>query len=793
MSILMRELVQACRQARRTPLITLAGTATLAIAIGATTFLYGLLYGIVHRPLPYPDPEALVQITSGREQGSLTGGFSLAEFRDWKDESRSYSGLALFSSDQFSVVLPGAPARPLHGAVVSDGFFELFGAPMRLGRGLTAADAASPSVVISERLWRTWLGADPGVLNRTLLIAGDPYTIVGVADGTLALPEERTDLFMPVEFRRLTAPPAWGMRGFRAFSLVGRLDSGVSLAGARDEADRIVAAWQERYPRFSAGLRATVTGLREQLYGDAQAGLRLLLTTVAIVLVIAALNVAGLLIARDTGRQYEIAVRRALGATPGHLWRQSLIESALMAVVGTVSGVGLSVMAVRALQVRPPAGLPRVEAVGIDGPVLAVTAGIAVAVTLLLGTVLARRSARMAPAAVLQYGRTRQGGRHQLRQALAVGQVVMTFAVLVVALVLTSGLRQLVGAATGLREGRMVALSVAGADRSLLDRVLPKLAALPGVEAAGVTSSLPPHVSQMQTTVRPLPGSASSEPVPVDIVAVSPGTLDALGLKLLEGRFFSGADLTGGARSLVISARAASQLFPHVSPVGRNLPFGPSAPGQPPPVVVGVVDDVRYRGLDAAPEGAIYMPYTQRTFDAMHLVVRSRMDGLQVASEVRKVVAAEAPYQAVAEPRSLAALVGEASSAPRLRLRIVAALSALALLLSALGVYGVLAETVASRRQEFAVRSALGARPSHLRMQVITYGMRLIVVGLALGVVPAYLLSRALPHVLGGVVAAGPGIYALAALLLVLVGLSATWWPALRAGTSSPAQALQAN
>lgn len=787
---LSREITRGLRQLQRAPLVTAAAVATLGLGIGATTLLYGLLYGVLQRPLPYPDPDALVQIASARGQGGAPGGFSLDEFRDWESESRSYSELALFSSDQFSVVLPGDTARPLQGAVVSDGFFGLLGNPLRLGRALGPDDGAAPYVVISERLWRTRLNADPGILHRTLLIKGEPFTIVGVANRTLELPAESTDLWLPLAFRRLTAPPAWGMRGFRAFTVIARLERGVTLDGARDEAGRIVADWQRRYPRFSANLSATVTGLRDQLYGHAGPGLRLLFACVAGVMLIAALNVSGLLIARDAGRRYDTAIRRALGATPARLWRESLVESAGIAVGGVLSGVGLAALAVKALQARPPAGLPRLQGVAIDSPVLVVAAGLAMGVTLLLGTILARRAARTPAAAVLHYGRGLKGDPRRLHQILVVSQVVLAFVLLVASLLLTSGLRQLLAAGTGLSDTRLLALTLAGAPRPFLDRVLPELAALPGVQAAGVTSSLPPHLSQMQTTIAPPPGPGPSDPVPVDIVAVSPGTLDALGLTLVDGRLFSDADLSSATRSFVISARAAARLFPGASAVGRALPFGPSGSGTPPPVIIGIVSDVRYRGLDAAPEGTIYMPYTQRTFEVMHLVVRSRTDDRRIAADVRELVARADPNQAVADGRSMAALIAEASSTPRLRLRIVGALAGLALLLAALGLHGVLAETVASRRPEFAVRSALGASPRDLRAHVIAQGMRLVGLGVALGALPAYAVSRALPAVVSGTSAADPVTYVLAVLLIAVVGLAATWWPAARAASRSPAQLL---
>ena len=787
---LSREITRALRQSRRAPIASAAAVGTLALGIGATTLLYGLLYGVLKRPLPYPDPDALVQITSAREQGGEPGGFSLDEFRDWQLESRSYTGMALFAGDQLSVVLPGDTARPLQGAVVTSGFFGLLGNPVLLGRGLTPDDDASSSVVISDRLWRTRLNGDPGILGRTLLIKGEPFTIVGVANRTIGLPGESTDLWLSLESRRATAPAAWGMRGFRAFSVIARLERRVNLDAARDEAGRIAAGWQQRYPRFSANLSATVTGLRQQLYGHAGPGLQLLFACVAGVMLIAALNVAGLLIARDAGRRYETALRRALGATPAALWRASVAESAVLAIAGVVSGVGLAALAVQALQSRPPAGLPRLQAVVIDGPVLALAAGLALAITLLLGTILGRRAARTPASAVLRYGRGTAGGRGRLHQTLVVSQVVLSFVLLASTLLMTSGLRQLLEADTGLSNDRVLALTLAGAPRPFLDRVLPELAALPGVEAAGVTSSLPPHLSQMQTTIAPPLNVGSAEPVPVDIVAVSPGTFDTLGLRLLEGRFFADADLSSGTRSFVISARAAARLFPGTSAVGRALPFGPSATGTPHPVVIGVVGDVRYRGLGAPPEGTLYMPYTQRTFEVMHLVVRPRAAGHDIAADVRRLVGRADPHQAVADARSMAGLIAEASSGPRLRLKIVGALTGLALLLAGLGLHGVLAEAVESRRQEFAVRLALGARPGGVRLQVVVHGMRLIGLGLALGAVPAYAVSRVLPAALSGASAADPSAYGLAVLLIVIVGLAATWWPAARAARRSPAQLL---
>ena len=791
MTALFRELTHAWRHARRSPAASTAAVATLALGIGATTLLYSLLYGVLQRPLPYADPEALVQITSARGASGPPGGLSLEEFRDWQDESRSYEAVALFAADQVSVLLPNDTARPLPGAVVSGGFFDLLGMRMRLGRGLTPGDDAAPHVVISESMWRTRLNADPAVLDRTLVIAGAPFTIVGVADRALALPGRGTDLWLPVEFRRLTAPRSWNMRGFRAFSVVARLKPGVTAAAAREEAERIAAGWRARHPRFNADVSVTVTGLRERLYGEAGAGLWLLFACVGGVMIIATMNVAGLLVARDAERRYDTAVRRALGATPARLWRQSIVEAGATAAAGALAGLGLAGLALAGIRARPPAGLPRLEAVALDGPILAMTVAVTAGVTILLGMILGRRAARMPASAVLQYARGQAGAGRRLQQSLVVCQVAMSFALVVASLLLTSGLRQLLGAGTGLPDGRVIALTVAGAGRPFLDRLLPELAALPGVEATGVTSALPPHLSQMQTTIAPPAGSAASDAVPVDIVAVSPGTMDALGLRLREGRFISEADLSSAAAAFVISARAAERLYGAASPIGRALPFGPSAPDARAPIVVGVVDDVQYRGLGAAPEGTIYMPYTRRTFDVMHLVVRSASGGAETAATVRRLAARVDPNQAVADARTLDALVHEASSTPRVRARIVGVLTGLALLLAALGLHGVLAATIAARKQEFAVRAALGAGPGALRAHVIFDGMRMVVIGLALGLAPAYILSRALTAALSGAAPAGAAAYTLGALLIVAVGLTATWWPAARAAAGSPARALQ--
>lgn len=778
---LLRELTQAWRHARRTPFTTTASVLTLALGIGATTLLYGLLYGIVQRPLPYPDPASLVQISSARDEGGTRGGFSLAEFRDWQDESRSYASLALFAGDRISMLIPGDTARPVQGAVVSGGFFHLLGNPVRVGRPLTPDDDTLAAVVISERLWRTRLNADPDVLESTIVLDGQPVTIIGVADRTLAIPDDRTDLWLPVGFRRATAPPAWNMRGFRAFSVIARLESGVSLEQARDEAARIVAGWRERYPRFSENLATTIDGLRERLYGDAGPGLWLLFGCVGGAMLIAAFNVAGLLVARDASRLRETAVRRALGAGPGRLWRQSMMDSALLAAIGTAAGIGGADLGLQWLRARPPAGLTRLPSVVIDAPVLAVAVAIGTGVMLLLGTLLGWRAARTPALAVLQYGRGNGAGARRMHQILVVSQVALSFALLVGSLLLTSGLRRLVDVDTGLAEGRIATLTVAGARRPFFDRVLPEVAALPGIEAVGVTSSLPPHLSQMQTTIAPPSGSGALDPVPVDVVSVSPGTLQALGLRLEEGRFFENADLSAEAPVFVISARAAARLFPNRSAVGQPLPFGPSPPASPPPTVVGVVDDVRYRGLEAAPEGSIYMLYTQRVFDVMHLVVRSRLGPAAVTAAVRQVAAAADPSQAVADPRSLDRLIADAASAPRVRQQIVGALSALAVALAAVGLYGVVSETAASRRREFAVRAALGASPAAIRRQIITSGVRLVSLGVLGGMVPAYLLSRTLAASLGAWAVGGSSAWIAGGLVVLAVGLTASWWPAIRA------------
>jgi putative ABC transport system permease protein len=796
---LLRDLRYAGRSLRRAPVITVASVLTLALGIGVNTAVFSVLYGVVLRPLPYAHPDALVQVNTTRGDGAAQN-ISLPEFEDWRQRTEAFEDVALFSVLPLALDL-GSGTAAVRGAVVSDRFFAMLGMPMLVGRALGPGDDQAPAVVISERLWRSRLGGDRGVVGRVLTLNGEAYIVAGIAPPSLDLPAANVDAWTPVGFASLTAPPQWKMRGFRAFSMIARRKAGVGLEQAQADASRIARHLAQEYPRFSAETGALVTPLRDRIAGPVRPVLLMLFAAVALVLLVACANLANLALARGAARSREMAVRVAIGASRGRLIAQLLAEGALVALGGATLGMLLAQGILMLLTVAQPAGLPRLNDVRLDAPVLWFTGALSVLSLVLFGTVPAVRMSRAHPIAALQEARSVSAPATQrLHSTLVVLQIAVSLVLLVGSALLARSLAALLRVDTGIRAEGVLAARLdlsAGSFTSperqtaFLDRLLSEVSVIPGVNAAGIVSSLPPNASQMHTTMT-VQNRRTGQPdeVAVEMIAASPGVFGALGVPLLRGRLFTVDDTASALRVVMLSDTLARRLFPDDDPLGRPLAVGPSPPGAPPAVVVGVVGDVRYSGLERAPDGAIYVPYPQRPFRATYLVVRTG-DPLGFAPALQTGLRQVDASVAVGQVEGLETVVAAAAAQPRLRTWLLAGLSGIAVLLAAIGLYGVTAYGVSQRTVELGVRAALGAPRGDLLLMVLRRGLRTTVAGLGLGLVAAWGLTRPLGTFLYDVRPTDPISFVAAAILILLVGLTATLLPAWRATQVDPVVALR--
>src|SRR5579864_2191463 len=505
----LRHFRHAARALRRTPTLTLASIVTLTIGVGPTTAIFSVVYGVLLRPLPYPDPAALVQVNYLRTVNGQLAGFSISELSDWTNGPRAFDGFAMYGSSSFNLV-GGSETEVIRGAMVSERFFPLLQPHLPFGRALGADDAATPDVVLSTRVWQRRFGRDAGILGHAVTLNGVPYSVVGIAPATFQFPADDIDAWIPLGFARTTLAPQWQMRGFRAFSLIGHLAPGATLTEARTEVAATARTLAHTYPRFNADLSADLTSLRDRLTSSVRPALLMLFGAVGCVWLIACANVVNLALARSALRVREVAVRTALGARRTDLAAQCLAEGTVLAAAGAALGMGLAELCLNALIHLPALNLPRLEDIRIDAPVLAFGVALSAIATLVFGTAPAMGSSQARPIDALRDARgvTSMVGR-RIYQTLVVAEVAIAIVLLVGASLFERSLAMLLRTDTGARASgvltlRMNIASTAMADpaqqAALVDRVAARVSAVPGVATVGVTSNLPPNLHQMRTS-----------------------------------------------------------------------------------------------------------------------------------------------------------------------------------------------------------------------------------------------------------------------------------------------------
>jgi putative ABC transport system permease protein len=805
METFLQDLRYAARTLTRTPGFTAIAIATLALGIGATTAIWSLVDAVLLRPLPFTEPERLAAVWMSGGSGGERYPMSVADLRDWRARNRAFARVSAFVETRFALTGAGEPEL-LSGAWVTSNFFATLGVRSLLGRAPQLEDDRSEAdavVVLSHGLWRRRFGADPRVVGRTISLDGTPCTVLGVMPAEVAFPPGS---YGPVEIWTVLkdAPPP--RRGPYFLNGVARLAPGVTLEKAQAELAVIGRAVERDNPLSNAGATFAAAPLADDLVGAVRPALLVLLGAVGFVLLIAAANVANLLLVRAAGREREMAVRAALGAGRSRLARQLLTESVLLAAAGAAAGLLLAWWGVELLPRLAPAALPRLDRVALDGRVLGFTVLLTLATGLLFGLAPALQGSRRDLHGGLKEGSrsSESHGRRRLRRLVVASEVAAALVLLVGAGLLLASYWRLQGTSAGIRpEGVwMTQVELPSAryeeDRQVIAfyrELLARIEALPGVRSAGVGISLPPHMLTMTDGFTPeghtVPPGRSAPLAVLDFV--SPGYFQTLGVPLLAGRPFGPADREGAPGVAVVNQTLARRYFPKGA-VGRRLKIGgPERPDNPWLEIVGVVADVKYGGLAAPAEPAYYLPTGQLASHGMRLVVRA--DGgdaaAGLAARVRQTIRGldrDLPVEAV---RPLSGLVAESIAAPRLRTQLIGAFGALALVLAAIGIYGVLAYTVAQRTRELGVRMALGAGRGGVIRLVLGELLGVVLGGLAVGLAAAFALTRLLRGLLFEIAPTDPRIFAGVPLLLAVCALLAAYLPARRAAEVEPVVALR--
>jgi putative ABC transport system permease protein len=801
---LAQDLRYALRSLARSPGFAGAAVLTLALAVGANTAVFSVVDAILLDPLPFPDQQRLVTVW---EDLSARGGptqewTGTAVFDAWRDGARSFAGLTAVTG--WSAAMAGGE-RPeiVPGAAVTHEYFRVLGVEPVLGRGFAAAEETPGTdrvLVLSHGLWRRRFGGDPAVVGTAVEVNGAPYAVVGVAPEGLRgpiVPQAEAWTVLSVA----PVPQDWGNYYLR---VVGRLGPGVERAAAAAELDGVMARLGRLQPADLGGAAVTVESLHETVAGPVRAQLLALLGAVGLVLLVACVNVANLTLARAFGRDRELAMRAALGAPRRRLTRQLVTEGLLLAFLGGLLGLALGLWATELLRTFAPPGTPRLDEVRFDGSVFAFTLAVTAATGVLFGLVPALAAFPSAPRAALdEGGRAGSSARRvRLRAGLVMAELALGLALLVAAGLLLRTLDALQREDPGFRADGVVAgqlLFPSGRYPEpervppFVARLLERLEAVPDVVAAGAVSVLPLSGGQTDASyvVEGRLPPAGEEPA-ADFRIATPRYFETLGIPLLRGRQLADRDDAAAPLVVVVSEELARRAFPGDNPVGRRLRVGATRdPETPWRTVVGVVGGVRDNALAKPPDPEIYMPLAQQPTRGLQVVIRGAAGSDGLPEILRRTVATLDPAQPIGGLGPLAEQVRSTLGPERFLSGLLAAFAAVALLLAAVGLYGVMAYSVGQRTREIGIRMAVGARPRDAMGLVLRQGALLIAGGLVIGAALAWGLSRLLTGLLYGVAPGDPATLAATAALLVATSLVAAYLPARRAARVDPVAALR--
>jgi len=793
MEMMWRDLIYTLRTLKRSPGFTAVVVFILALGIGANTAIYSVVNAVILRPLPFSSPDRLVVLPAAHRPNDMGAEVAPANFLDWRRESRSFSHLGAYTVSSVNATGEGTPER-LQAALVTPGTLDALGTKPLLGRLFLPDEEKADSrlAILSYGLWKGHFGSDPNVLGKIIRLGGTAYPIIGVMPPQFHFPASDVQIWMPV---RMTEDRIKD-RQSRWLYVIGRLKDGVSLRTAQLEMDGLTNALAQQFPADNKDWGVRLTPLHESMVGKVRPALLILLTTVLMVLIIACANIANLQLARAASRRMEMAVRSAMGAPAKAVLRQLFVEGLTLALLGGLLGLLLAQWGLRLLITLNPKYIPRLDEVGIDGRVLLFTLGVAILTGLIFGLVPALSALK--PDLVSDL---REGGRGassglghiRFRRLLTVAEVATALVLLISAGLLLSSLTRLQRVEPGFNPNDVLTMEVVlsparyteGAQQSAFFRQLTeRVAALPGVEAAGGVTNLPLGGGN-QTSSYAIDGQPPEDPNDLPEAGyrgVTPGYLQAMQIPLLQGRDFSPRDTATSPKVVIVNKTFASRYWPQENPVGKRVLLE----GKEPHEVIGVVGDIRHSGLDVPTVPEIYVCYEQHPYDDIVMAVRSKADFKSLSSQMRAQVASLDPELPVFNVRTMNQVLAESTSEPKFYTVLLAVFAVLALVLSTLGIYSIISYSVAQRRHELGIRVALGAQRSNVLKLVLGEGMVLAAIGILAGLFVAWAATRGLSSLLFGVQPDDPLIFVLTAVLLGIVALTASFIPAMRASRVSP-------
>jgi len=790
------------RMLLKNPGFAVVATIALALGIGANTAIFSVVNTVLLRSLPYPDPDRLMVVRETKLPQFPEFSVSPGNFLDWQKQNTVFEKLVAINPSAYNFTSDAADPERLRGARVSAGLFEMLGAAPALGRTfLDEEDQPGQNVaVLSSALWKRRFNSDPNIIGRSITLSATSYTVIGVMPSSFQFPDRDTELWTPVGFTAAQAQ----QHGAHYLSVIGRLKPGATLDQAGTEMSAIAGRLAEQYSGSNAGWSVNVVPMQEYDVRDIKPALLILLGAVALVLLIACANVANLLLARATARQKEIAIRTALGASRWRVIRQLLTESVLLALAGGAVGLLLALWGTDLLLALAPEDLPRVKDVALDGRVIAFTLLVTCLTGVIFGLVPALQASRPNLNETLKEGgRGTTGGHHRVRGSLVITEVALALMLLVGAgLLIRSFYRlQQVNPGFNTRNAMAVTVSLPGKKYPQPDQtaafytqLIERVSGLPGVAATGATQALPVQGDYLLGfNIQGRAPDAPGEDKSTNYYSVTPDYFKAMGIPLIRGRVFTDQDRKDSMRVAIINEEMAKKYFPDEDPIGKgiNVTNGPETFRE----IVGIVGDVKQYGPAQPTTVQTYEPFLQNPFSGMTLVVRTEGNPTALTSAIRSQVLAIDKDQPIARTRPLEQVLSESIAKERFAMLLLGAFGAVALILAAVGLYGVMSYAVTQRTHELGIRMALGARSGDVLRLVVGQGMTLALVGVGIGLggalVGAFVLKRLMANLLFATGATDPLTFAGISVLLAGVALGACLVPARRAIKVDPMIALR--
>ncbi len=798
----------------KNPGFTIAAVAALALGIGANTAIFTVVNAVLLKPLSYPDADRIVEFGS---RSSVIANFlsCIPEFHAFQRQAGIFKEVAAYDNAGPGFNLTGEHPEQVHGIHVSEGYFRLYGAPIALGRTFTKQEDqphGGKVAVLSYGLWQRRFGGDHGIVGRSISLGNEPYTVIGVI-GQGFLSDPQADLWLPFQFE----PASNDMNHF--FQVAGLLKPGISIAQANVQLQLAAGQYHRDYPAIDPHEWFTVMPLRDSIVGDVRQSLFIMLGAVSLVLLIACANVANLLLVRATGRKREFAIRAALGASRTRIVRQLLTESVLLSIVGGIFGLVFGFAGVRALLALSPAGLPRIGAggalLGLDWRVLAFTLVVSLGTGIIFGLVPAFTTSRTDLNTTLKESSSRSGSgfrQGKARSLLIVTEVSLALVLLIGSALLIRTFVALRAVDPGFDPHNVLTLEMsmtgerlhtAAGVSQLSKQGRDRLNALPGVELSATSVWLPNQVDDglpFQIMGRPVDKAKAG----ARFTSISPGFLSVFKMPVLRGRDFNENDIGGKPGVVLINEGLAKQYWPNEDPLGQHIMIGggigPTFAGETVRTIVGIVGDTHNNGLGKPADPMMIVPTAQvpdgyqaaySDTSALVWVVRTHADPHPLIPAVTEQLRLASHGFPVAHIRTMDEVMGRSTPHESFNMLLLSIFGLVALALAAIGIYGVMAYSVAQRTQEMGIRMALGADRGAIRKLVVWHGMRLAIAGVLLGVAAAFGLTRLIASFLFGVKAWDPAAFLTAPLILIAVALLAVWLPAARASKVDPMEALR--